>query len=293
MRSSTYQRTVVVALVAALAIAALGVVSTSVVANGSAYPAEPAAYYGEVTIDGEPAPDGVTIEAVIDGEVRGSVDVDEPGQYGGDGAPDVQWLIVDGDEADAGATVEFHATGAGYDRMVAEETVAWESGATERVDLTFTGDDGDEVAEPTVPDEDADAGPLVLAELSVEPDSVTVGEEVAVSASSTISEEPIADYDWSIDGEAHDAGEAWTTSFDAAGTYEIELVVTDEVGTTDTATATVTVEAEGGSDDGDDGTEADDADDDADGLGGGFVVVGAVLALIAVAVAVAHRRASA
>jgi hypothetical protein len=39
-------------------------------------------YYGTVTIDGAPAPAGTLIQAIINGEVRGSIVTSVPGQYG-------------------------------------------------------------------------------------------------------------------------------------------------------------------------------------------------------------------
>ncbi|MDZ7729948.1 MAG: carboxypeptidase regulatory-like domain-containing protein [Natrialbaceae archaeon] len=48
----------------------------------------PASYYGSITIDGQPAPANLTVEAEINGSVRGSINTSSPGAYGGPGVGD-------------------------------------------------------------------------------------------------------------------------------------------------------------------------------------------------------------
>jgi len=147
---------------AAVAIALVGLVASGAAVGGVAGqdgpPATPAAYYGQVTLtDGGDPVDGVTVEAVVDGEVRDSIETDADGSFGGSGAFDEKLTVegpVDGDvtfrvaDADAG-------------------TAAWESGANEEVALeldeapdsgTDDGDGGDN-ADGTGPGEGADDDP--------------------------------------------------------------------------------------------------------------------------------------
>ncbi|WP_144799796.1 PKD domain-containing protein [Halorubrum depositum] len=133
----------------ALGLAAVAIAVVALVASGAAVggvagqdgpPATPAAYYGQVTLtDGGDPIDGVTVEAVVDGEVRDSIETDADGSFGGSGAFDEKLTVegpVDGDvtfrvaDADAG-------------------TAAWESGANEEVAL--------ELDEAPAPDDGSDS----------------------------------------------------------------------------------------------------------------------------------------
>ena len=121
-----------VALVCLLVVA--GGASGAVGASGSANPPPPpAAYYGTLTVNGGPAPAGLTVVAKVDGEVRGRVVTDSKGSYGGASAFDPK-LQVNGTSTDDGATVRFYVEG-----VEANATVAWHSGAVTRVDLSATG----------------------------------------------------------------------------------------------------------------------------------------------------------
>jgi len=50
-----------------------------------AVPPLPAEYYGDIIIDGSPAPEGTTITAYIQDTVKGSITTIEPGKFGGSG----------------------------------------------------------------------------------------------------------------------------------------------------------------------------------------------------------------
>lgn len=106
-------------------------------------PPIPASYYGSVRIDDSPAPSGVTVEAEIDGEVRGSIPVSDDGTFGGPTAADEK-LVVEGTGDDEGAEVQFFVEGENIDRTEADQTVEWESQANERINLTVStnGDEG-------------------------------------------------------------------------------------------------------------------------------------------------------
>jgi PGF-pre-PGF domain-containing protein len=128
------RETLVIALVVCVTAGALTVGSVPVAAQQEL----PASYYGEVTVNGEPADSDVVIEAEIDGEVRGTITVDESGQYGGPGAFDGK-LDVSGSASDAGSEVTFYVNGDNFERTQATThpgTVTWESGSVEAVDLS-------------------------------------------------------------------------------------------------------------------------------------------------------------
>jgi PGF-CTERM protein len=95
----------------------------------------PTAYYGNLTVNGDPAPEGLTITAEIDGEVRGSLTTSQTGAYGGSDAFDPK-LQVDGESGDEGKTVAFYVDG-----VAADQTVTWQPAAVSRVDLTVSVDD--------------------------------------------------------------------------------------------------------------------------------------------------------
>jgi hypothetical protein len=103
-----------------------------------AQPQPPASYYGSVEIGGDPAPAGVTIQAVVDGTVVGEITTEEAGQYGGESTWEEK-LTADCAAADVSCesgstTVSFELAGSGVE---ADQTATWESTAVERVDLTF------------------------------------------------------------------------------------------------------------------------------------------------------------
>lgn len=95
----------------------------------------PASYYGEITINGEPAPSGTTITAVINGEERGELVTSEEGKYGGPTGSDEK-LVVYGSEEDRGATVQFHVDAPGFEDGAAEETIEWTPGDVTKLPLT-------------------------------------------------------------------------------------------------------------------------------------------------------------
>lgn len=93
----------------------------------------PAAYWGTVTIGGQPAPKGTEVVAKIDGVERGRITVDEAGKYGSPG-PLGKKLAVPGTAADEGKTVVFEVGG-----VLANETVVFYLGDVREVNLTVSG----------------------------------------------------------------------------------------------------------------------------------------------------------
>lgn len=118
---------------------------------------EPAAYYGSVTVDGDPAPNGTEVAVAIDGEVRDSLVVNETGQYGG---PDLFDEKLTVDAADPGDEVEFLVDGEPVERTD-PEPVEWEEGDVQQVDLLGT------IVDPIYEIESVDA-----------PETVTTGDDV-------------------------------------------------------------------------------------------------------------------
>jgi|GEM_PF-6045532 len=139
-RTSPATRVLLVTIAVVLATVAVGVAGTPVAADDELDPA--AAYYGEVTIDGEPAPVGTVISAEIDGEERGSVTIEEAGVFGSDDWGDDANLVVPGSaDDDGGEAVTFLVNGEPADTDPAP--IEWESGTTSEVSLS-----AEDVGEP-------------------------------------------------------------------------------------------------------------------------------------------------
>ena len=98
-------------------------------------PPPPNKFYGNVSLNGEPAPVGIVINAHIDGELRGSVEVTTHGRYG----DNLNYLVVNGSAADDGKMIEFYVN-----CVRANETAVWYSMAPPRkLDLSVEGVCGD------------------------------------------------------------------------------------------------------------------------------------------------------
>lgn len=98
-------------------------------------PQMPDEYKGKVTIDGNLAPAGTTITALIDGEVRGTLTIDEEGTFGGNKNID-QNLAVTGYADDKGKTVSFTVNG-----KPAGHTTTFRPGEVHAIALTAKGDE--------------------------------------------------------------------------------------------------------------------------------------------------------
>ncbi|WP_254807767.1 carboxypeptidase regulatory-like domain-containing protein [Natronosalvus amylolyticus] len=221
------------------AIALAVVLVLSVISVGAAAPAladdsppeVPAAYYGEVTLNGEPAPVGTEIVALVDGEERGSVTVTEPGQFGGPSIDDDK-LEVPGSSDDAGESVTFEVNG---QELEADPAVEWESADLQEVTLT-----GDDIGFPFIAatiDEDEST-------LEVEPNETAT---VVAEIENTGDAPGESAVEFELDGSLEEAveleladGETETVSFDVTlaeeGEYEALVRTVD-----DEATATVSV----------------------------------------------------
>ena len=102
------------------------------------YPTLPNRFSGDVMLHGEPAPVGTVIDAYIDGDLRGNVDVKTAGKY--------VWLGVNGSSMDNGSTITFTVGG-----VDADQTEVWIEGSGPRsLDLTTAGLCGDTNGDGTV-----------------------------------------------------------------------------------------------------------------------------------------------
>lgn len=132
--------TLAVALVVVLSVIAVGAAASPAAADDDP-PEVPASYYGEVMINGEPAPEGLVVTAEIDGEERGSIVIEEDGTFGGPTFGD-EMLTVEGDSDDEGEPITFLVAGQEVDTGT---DVTWESGDVTEVALT-----GEDIATPFI-----------------------------------------------------------------------------------------------------------------------------------------------
>lgn len=96
-------------------------------------PSLPAAFYGSLTINNQPAPTGVVIIAKINNEDRGSITTTQTGNYGGPNGLDPK-IIVTGSDEDEGETILFFING-----KEADQSAAFHSGDVSRLDLSVQG----------------------------------------------------------------------------------------------------------------------------------------------------------
>ncbi|WP_251343663.1 PKD domain-containing protein [Haloplanus halophilus] len=140
---------------------------------------------------------------------------------------------------------------AGGDATGHTETFTVTSDGTVDVDFAQGSDAGDvnpviqgiEVVNVSDP---GDTNQPPTASVAANETSVTAGDAVAFDAAgSGDTDGSIVSYEWDFDGDGTtDAtGSQVTNTFDSAGTYAVNLTVTDDDGATDTATTTVTVGA--------------------------------------------------
>ncbi len=93
-------------------------------------PPLPCSFFGNVTVNADPAPAGTVVTALIGGSESGSLTTTESGKYGGSEAWDTK-LLVQGAETDVGQTITFRVNGA-----AARETATYTPGAVQALDLT-------------------------------------------------------------------------------------------------------------------------------------------------------------
>jgi len=159
-------------------------------------------------------------------------------------------VMLDGSSSTDGetsvTTYEWDIDGDGtYEKTGATPSHTYSEPGTYTVALRVT-DDGQNTATDTVTVTVAD---VTAPSPSVGPDTtVNAGVSVSFDASGSTDNGGIASYEWDFDGDGTtDAtGQTATHAFGSAGTYDVQLTVTDGAGNSDTATRTVTVRAEDG-----------------------------------------------
>ena len=117
-----------------IAIVSLLVMSIPAIVSGQGIPPPPNRFYGEVTIDGQPAPAGTKIEVFANDELNASYTVHTVGSYGLRPFFEVSQLVP-------GTQVIFRVNG-----NEADQTAQWAQGVTTRLNLTASS-----VAQPTEP----------------------------------------------------------------------------------------------------------------------------------------------
>lgn len=152
-------------LVAALLLLAAPLVGLGAQADGP--PPAPPAFYGDLEADGEPAPSGVAVVALVDGEQRGCLNTGSEGAYGGPGGF-AEKLVVQGNGSDEGEPITFLVD---WSEATPEEPVTWSSGQVRQLNLSVDElGDGPLCAGITVSDEGT---------VTVEAEDVPAGETVA------------------------------------------------------------------------------------------------------------------
>lgn len=113
-----------------------------------ASPPLPSEYFGNVTLNGRPAPVGTEIGAVVNGTVRDEITVVEEGLYGGSGMWDEKLIVqVSEDEYSCGCTIPIVFT---INRVSALQTSTFSAGQT--VSLDLSGESEESIPPPPLSD---------------------------------------------------------------------------------------------------------------------------------------------
>jgi PKD repeat protein len=108
---------------------------SSISGIASATPVLPSEFYGEITINDEPAPVGTVVTAYIRSIERGKIITSQSGIYGGSEIFD-QRLQVKGEEGDEGVVISFQING-----VDAAERSVFQAGESRKLDLTISIDE--------------------------------------------------------------------------------------------------------------------------------------------------------
>lgn len=245
----SHLRTLAIIAVTIATIVSIGVTPTA----AQQAPGEPVNFYGEVVDeDGNNAPVGTTIVAVVDNEVEGEVVVDTAGQYGEEGAFGKKLAL----DSNAGETVSFHIDDPNGAEAV--ESPRDLNAGTFEFDLTFpAGTFEDEAAVESI-------------SIDLNDNTITEGDETGVTVTSTLDDGSTEEVTDESDIESDDIsiatidGESIVGEGSGTATIEVEYAGS-------TATTDITVEDGETEDDsdGDDDDNSDNSDDSDDGSGGG------------------------
>ncbi len=114
-------------------IVVLGGIGTGIAMGQDSSPGAPAAYYGAVQdTNGNPAPAGTIVVAVVDGQVAGEITVTTAGQYGGGDATDDKLRV----DSSSGETVTFHLNSPNGPQALSPGQLELTSGS-QQIDLEF------------------------------------------------------------------------------------------------------------------------------------------------------------
>jgi len=195
-------------------------------------------------------------------------------------APPTAHLVAAQSKVEAGAPIQFDATGSDDDAGIVE--YRWDFDGDGAVDRVTT----DSVV-TTVYDEKGSTHPAVIvvdeagqtdtasvkinvvgnrppsASAKTSPSTARPDSSITFDASPTTDNGDVASYEWTFDDGTTATGKAVAHAYQEPGDYTVTLTVTDAAGNADTTTVTVSVESE--SNDGSGG----DGDDDAGGGSGG------------------------
>ena len=168
-------------------------------------------------------------------------------------APEITSVSPGNTEVFLGETVTFDAdtdsTGLDYQWSVGDRTfegssveTTFDSAGAETVEVAVTNDRGVTTRQSFVVT--VENAPPSVTDLAVAPSSVTVGEQITLEAAATDPEgrETSFDYQWTVDGQTLE-GSSVETTVTETGSYDVELVVENDFGTSTTQTRTLTVEA--------------------------------------------------
>lgn len=115
----------------------LVVVGFSVFPVSAQIPPLPHAFYGEVQINGNPAPEDTMVCGVIEEGQKGCIEVQSKGFYGGPRGGDRK-LLVQSVSQDIGKTITFLVSSPIMGGEFASQTVIFQPGEVEKLDLTVT-----------------------------------------------------------------------------------------------------------------------------------------------------------
>lgn len=133
----TMTRSLLICLLAGVFLAFIIGPAAAIGSAAASIPILPCEISGTVTINGEPAPVGVIVTALVDGQEVDRITVSEPGKIGGPGPFDNRLVIQ---IEDAGTAPEISFLIHGYP---ADETVLFKSGEGFRIPITQSALKGD------------------------------------------------------------------------------------------------------------------------------------------------------
>ena len=164
-------------------------------------PPLPALCYGQLMVNGQPAPVGTTVTAKVDGEERGELVSTEVGMYGGPGLQSK--LTVAGDDLQ-GKMVRFYVSGTingtAYSDVFAGEELFWGSGEVRQINLGVA-----DVANAPTADPPAEPDPEPQPEEADDPEPAEDEEETEpVEGEEESEEEPEPDEEEAVEDETEE-----------------------------------------------------------------------------------------